>query len=106
MLILNRNAASMHPSMLLIALLVSGLPSFTQNKGIWTEENRKFLIDNLERTKSEIIQATENPTPQQWSLKKTVINGPLPKYLNIWAFMKGYLNRKPISCSAQRRNLN
>ena len=43
-----------------------------QEKKIWTDNNRKFLLDNLERTKNEIISETENLTPEQWAFKEGV----------------------------------
>ncbi len=40
-----------------------------QSKYLWTESDRKFLIENLERTKLEIIKETGNLTTAQWSFK-------------------------------------
>lgn len=43
---------------------------YSQTKSIWTEADRKFLIDNLERTKLEIINQTKNLTAEQWAFKE------------------------------------
>ena len=40
-----------------------------QSKHLWTESDRKYLIENLERTKLEIIKETGNLTTAQWSFK-------------------------------------
>jgi len=57
--------------------LLSGLLFFSgiaflqaQPKKIWTEDNRKFLLDNLQKTKNEIIASTENLTAKQWAFKE------------------------------------
>lgn len=43
---------------------------YSQTKSIWTEVDRKFLIDNLERTKLEIIKQTKSLTSEQWAFKE------------------------------------
>jgi len=37
----------------------------------WTEEDRKFLVDNLIRTKQEIIEETKGLTKAQWNFKES-----------------------------------
>ncbi len=37
---------------------------------LWTETDRKYLMDNLARTKELILQETKNLTPQQWDFKE------------------------------------
>lgn len=58
---------------LLTGLLFLSCAGFlqAQPKKIWTEENRKFLLDNLQRTKNEIIAITEKLTAKQWAYKET-----------------------------------
>jgi hypothetical protein len=50
-----------------ICLLVS-VYSFTQT--LWTESDRRYLIDNLKRTRDLIIEETKNLTEQQWTFKE------------------------------------
>ena len=38
---------------------------------IWTEEDRKYLLDNLIRSKEEIIAETKNLTKEQWNFKES-----------------------------------
>jgi hypothetical protein len=38
---------------------------------IWTEEDRKYLLDNLIKSKEELIQETENLTDEQWNFKES-----------------------------------
>lgn len=42
----------------------------SQTPQLWTQKDRSYLIDNLERTKLLIIQETRNLTPQQWAFKE------------------------------------
>ncbi len=40
------------------------------NPAIWTEKDRMFLLQNLERTRDEIIKETDHLTPAQWHFKE------------------------------------
>ena len=42
--------------------------SFSQT--MWTEADRKYLIDNLKRTRDLVVDETRNLTEQQWSFKE------------------------------------
>lgn len=57
---------------LLLGLLTAfmGKHVYSQSTSLWTEADRQFLVENLERTKQEIIKETQNLTPAQWSFKK------------------------------------
>jgi uncharacterized damage-inducible protein DinB len=44
--------------------------SSAQEAKLWTESDRKYLIDNLVRTKNELISAANNLTEQQWRFKE------------------------------------
>jgi len=37
---------------------------------VWTEADRKYLLDNLVRSKEEIIAETKNLTKEQWNFKE------------------------------------
>ena len=43
---------------------------YSQKKQVWTESDRKFLVDNLERTKLEIIKETQGLTTEQWAFRE------------------------------------
>ena len=43
---------------------------YSQKAQLWTDADRKFLVDNLERTKLEIMRETQNLTSAQWSFKE------------------------------------
>jgi hypothetical protein len=45
--------------------------STAQEAKLWTEADRKYLIDNLIRTKSELCSATNNLTEKQWRFKES-----------------------------------
>ncbi len=38
---------------------------------VWTEADRKYLLDNLIRSKQEIIEETKNLTKEQWTFKES-----------------------------------
>ena len=50
-----------------ISVLIS-TAGLAQNK-LWTEKDREFVHSNMERTKLEMIAATENLSPEQWHYK-------------------------------------
>jgi hypothetical protein len=51
-----------------ICLLLS-VYGFAQS--LWSESDRKYLIDNLKRTRDLVIEETKNLTGQQWKFKET-----------------------------------
>ncbi|GAB3927823.1 DinB family protein [Larkinella terrae] len=54
---------------LLISLIVPQL-SYCQSTRLWTQTDRQYLINNLERTKAEILKETKQLSVQQWSFKQ------------------------------------
>ena len=38
---------------------------------IWTENDRQFLVENLERTRNEMMKEAEKLSPRQWHFKET-----------------------------------
>jgi hypothetical protein len=38
---------------------------------VWTEADRKYLLDNLIRSKQEIVDETKNLTKEQWNFKES-----------------------------------
>jgi hypothetical protein len=57
---------------------------------LWTETDRKYLIDNLKRTRDSLIKETQNLTEQQWNFKESPerwsING-VVEHLGIWELL-------------------
>lgn len=51
-----------------IALIPGSI--YCQTKQLWTASDRKFLVENLERTKSEIIRETQRLNAEQWAFKE------------------------------------
>ena len=37
----------------------------------WTETDRKYLLNNLIRSKKELVEETKNLTPEQWNFKES-----------------------------------
>ena len=46
-------------------------PDVTSSVPVWTEADRKYLLDNLIRSKEEIISETKNLTKEQWNFKES-----------------------------------
>ena len=59
--------------LLFTVLLITGfaLSSFAQQTKIWGEEDRKYLIANLTRTRESVIDATKNLSQSQWNFKES-----------------------------------
>lgn len=70
-----------------ICLLLS-LDALSQK--LWTEADRKYLIDNLVKTRDSIIKETQNLTEQQWNFKESAdrwsINEVI-EHLAIWELL-------------------
>ncbi|WP_153797447.1 DinB family protein [Foetidibacter luteolus] len=63
----------MTKTFILMLFLTSAVVSnkvFSQKEQLWTDSDRKFLVENLERTKLEIIKETQDLTLAQWSFKE------------------------------------
>ncbi len=43
----------------------------SSNAPVWTEGDRKYLLDNLSRSKQEVIDETRNLTKEQWNFKES-----------------------------------
>ncbi|MDZ7604615.1 MAG: DinB family protein [Cyclobacteriaceae bacterium] len=53
----------------LFSICISNL-SHSQNVRLWTDSDRKYIVENLERTKLEIIRETQELSFEQWSFKE------------------------------------
>lgn len=53
-----------------LAITCMSAKVYSQYQHLWTEADRKYLIENLERTKQEIIKETQNLTLAQWSFRE------------------------------------
>lgn len=65
---------------LVTLILVFGLHAFSMGQEtadqsstvpVWTEADRKYLLDNLIRTKQELIDETKDLTKKQWNFKES-----------------------------------
>jgi DinB superfamily len=45
--------------------------SYSQDVKLWTETDRKYLLDNIVRGKEELIKETKGLTKEQWSFKES-----------------------------------
>lgn len=65
---------------IVMLVLVSGFPNLSKGQKkadepskvpVWTEPDRKYLLENLVRSKNEIIAETKNLTKEQWNFKES-----------------------------------
>jgi hypothetical protein len=56
-----------------LALFLTGFWGVTlaQEAKLWTEVDRKYLLDNLVRSRDELIKETQGLTKEQWSFKES-----------------------------------
>lgn len=59
------------PLFFLLAVLVVPFSSFAQEAKYWTEADRKYLLDNLTRSRDELIAETKGLSKAQWSFKES-----------------------------------
>ena len=57
-------------SLLFLTIIFIFDKGYCQKKQLWSDLDRKFLIDNLERTKFEITRETQSLTLEQFSFKE------------------------------------
>ena len=59
----------------ILLLLLSGLAtafcSYSQDIKQWTEDDRKYLLENLVRSKEDLLKETKGLTKEQWSFKES-----------------------------------
>src|SRR5215212_1916768 len=58
-------------SILVCCLMVISFAASAQQSRSWTESDRKYLIENLIRTRDELIKETSNLTKEQWNFKES-----------------------------------
>lgn len=59
---------------ILIALLLLGCVTVARTQEIprlWTETDRQYTLENMKRTRDELIKETENLSPAQWSFHES-----------------------------------
>lgn len=56
-----------------VLLLFSGITTMVlaQQNGRWTEADRKYLLDNLIRSRDELVKETQGLTKEQWNFKES-----------------------------------
>lgn len=57
------------PLSILVALC--SITLFAQENSYWTEADRKYLIDNLTRSRDELLAETKGLSKEQWSFKES-----------------------------------
>lgn len=61
---------SIFTGILLLFFMMVFQPIFCQTTKLWTEKDRQYLVENLERTKHLIVRETKDLTDVQWSYRE------------------------------------
>ena len=73
---------------LLTVALASCLTTLAQTpQKLWTEADRHYTVDNLKRTRDEIVRETENLSPAQWAFHESADRwniGEVVEHLALW----------------------
>ena len=56
--------------MVMLAFLLSA-SGYAQETKVWTEEDRQYLIENLVRSRDELLNEINGLSPKQWSFKES-----------------------------------
>jgi hypothetical protein len=56
---------------LMLLFIAIGFSGHGQETKLWTEADRKYLLDNLTRSRDELIRETKDLTKEQWSFKES-----------------------------------
>jgi hypothetical protein len=70
------------------------LTSFAQQAKTWTEDDRKYLLENLARTRDSIIKETENLSAAQWNFKESPERWSINQIVEHLAFWELLLDRE------------
>lgn len=61
----------MKKALLLLLMSIIDVLVFAQETTMWNENDRKYLLDNLIRSRDEILKETENLSDEQWNFKES-----------------------------------
>ena len=67
----NRNNTVIGYFLSLFFIFFSNPLQAQETKRLWTETDRKYLVENMRRTRDELIKETENLTSAQWSFQES-----------------------------------
>ena len=70
------------------------LTSFAQETKLWCEEDRKYLIANLTRTRESVVDATKNLSQAQWNFKESTNRWSINQIVEHLAFWELLLERE------------
>ena len=77
-------------SLLAIFLAFQG---YAQETKLWSEADRKYLLDNLTRSREELIKETKGLTKEQWNFKESAdrwsINQ-IVEHIAIWELLMSH----------------
>lgn len=82
--------------------LLLTVAAFSQTS--WTETDRKYIVENLVRTRDALIRETENLTDEQWNFKEAPDRWSIKQvveHINIWELLLMHEVSKALSAGTQ-----
>ena len=70
------------------------LTSIAQETKLWSEEDRKYLIENLTRTRESVINETKNLSQAQWNFKESTDRWSINQVVEHLAYWELLLERE------------
>jgi hypothetical protein len=67
----NKNTLMRNLFLTLLITTAFTFTSFAQEFKTWSQEDRKYLLDNLSRSREAVITETKNLSPAQWNFKES-----------------------------------
>ena len=90
--------------LLLACLMIAATNVSAQQSPNWSETDRKYLVDNLARTREMIIGETNNLTKEQWNFKESADRWSISEvieHIAIWELLLSHEVSKALSGGLQ-----
>ena len=90
--------------LLLACLMIAATNVSAQQSPNWSETDRKYLVDNLARTREMIIGETNNLTKEQWNFKESPDRWSISEvveHIAIWELLLSHEVSKALSAGLQ-----
>jgi len=90
--------------LLLACLMIAATNVSAQQSPNWSETDRKYLVDNLARTREMIIGETNNLTKEQWNFKESADRWSISEvieHIAIWELLLSHEVSKALSAGPQ-----
>lgn len=85
-----------------LALALLPLIALAQEGSLWTEADRKYILDNLVRSRDELVKETEKLSEKQWRFKESPDRWSINEVVEHLAIYELIFDREIIQCLATK----